>query len=236
MMEFFAVAVMSPTLEIIGSTVIWAGMATFWVLIPGLPIAYFLARYRFPGHRLLSTFVSLPMVLPPTAVGFLLLQLLADQGPLGRESLGVDLGILYSWKAVVVACGVMAAPLIIRTARVSFEEVDPELEQIARTLGYSRVGGFLRITLPLAWKGLLAAGLLGFTRSLGEFGATVMIAGNIPGKTQTMASAIYSAQQSGQEGRAFILVALALVVGFAAIFITEIFLKPASGPKSGNSS
>jgi molybdate transport system permease protein len=169
------------------------------------------------------------MVLPPTAVGFLLLQILADQGPLGRTSIGFDLEVLYSWKAVVVACAVMAAPLVIRTARVSFEEVDPELEQIARTLGYGRIGGFLRVTLPLAWKGLLAAGLLGFTRSLGEFGATVMIAGNIPGKTQTLASAIYSAQQSGQDARAFILVFLALLVGFIAIFLTEIFLRPSSG-------
>ncbi|WPJ97591.1 molybdate ABC transporter permease subunit [Coraliomargarita algicola] len=213
-------------MEIITTTVLWAITATCLVAAPGLPIAYLLARHQFPGHRILSTLLSLPMVLPPTAVGFLLLQLLADRGLLGREQLGIDLDILYTWKAVVLACSVMAAPLVIRTARVSFEEVDPELEQMARTLGYSRLKSFIRVTLPLAWKGLLAAVLLGFTRSLGEFGATVMIAGNIPGKTQTLASAIYSAQQSGKDERALLLVAVALLVGFVAIFLTEICLRP----------
>ncbi|HBR93848.1 MAG TPA: molybdate ABC transporter permease subunit [Opitutae bacterium] len=224
---------MSTTIEIILSTVLWASTATVLVAIPGLPIAYLLARHQFFGHRILSTLLSLPMVLPPTAVGFLLLQLLADHGLLGRDNLYIDLNILYTWKAVVLACSVMAAPLLIRTARVSFEEVDPELEQMARTLGYSRLRSFLKVTLPLAWKGLLAAILLGFTRSLGEFGATMMIAGNIPGKTQTLASAIYSAQQSGEDERALLLVAIALTVGFAAIFLTEICLRPKSRHQKG---
>jgi molybdate transport system permease protein len=163
-------------------------------------------------------------VLPPTAAGFLLLKILADYGILGRERLGFDLDILFTWKAVVLACTVMATPLVVRTARVSFEAVDPKLEEMAHTLGYGTCKTFFRVTLPLAWKGLMAAAILGFTRSLGEFGATVMIAGNIPGRTQTLASAIYSAQQSGQDERALYLVGLALLAGFAAIFITETLL------------
>jgi molybdate transport system permease protein len=222
---------MSSTAEIVFTTVLWASVATACVAVPGLPLAYLLARHRFAVHRILSTLLSLPLVLPPTAVGFLLLQLLADRGILGRDQLGIDLDILFTWKAVVLACSVMAAPLVIRSARISFEEVDPELEQMARTLGYGRLRSFFLITLPLAWKGLLAALLLGFTRSLGEFGASVMIAGNIPGQTQTLASAIYSAQQSGDDARAQVLVGIALVVGFIAIFITELCLRPRASIK-----
>jgi molybdate transport system permease protein len=215
---------MSSTLEIVGLTALWSLLATALVFLPGVPLAYLLARKEFPGKKVISTLTSLPMVLPPTAVGFLLLQVLADRGPLGREQLGFDLDILFTWKAVVLACAVMAAPLVLRTARVSFEAVDPKLESMARTLGYGRFKTFCLITLPLAWRGLLAAAILGFSRSLGEFGATVMIAGNIPGRTQTLSSAIFSAQQSGQADHAIGLVWVALAVGFVAIFSTEILL------------
>ena len=215
---------MNSLFEIVASTALWAMLATLVVIIPGMPLAYLLARKKFPGSGLLSTLTSLPMVLPPTAVGFLLLETLADRGPLGREHLGFDLDILFTWKAVVLACAVMAMPLVIRTARVSFEAVDPALEAMARTLGYGRLKTFFCITLPLAWRGLLAASILGFSRSLGEFGATVMIAGNIPGRTQTLSSAIFSAQQAGDSERAVGLVWIAIFVGFAAIFSTEILL------------
>jgi molybdate transport system permease protein len=160
-------------------------------------------------------------VLPPTAVGYLLLRTFAQQGPLGRHTLGIDLDILLTWKAVVIACAVMSLPLVVRTARVSFEDVNPRYELMARTLGYGPVRRLLAITLPLSTRGLLAAMILGFTRAMGEFGATVIVAGNIPGRTQTLSSAIFSAQQSGNEPQANFLLVVALVVGFTAVYLTE---------------
>ncbi|MBC8144937.1 MAG: molybdate ABC transporter permease subunit [bacterium] len=190
-------------------------------MIPGTVLAYLLARKEFIGKKTVSTLFSLPLVLPPTAVGYLLLQLFAFDGPLGRETLGFDLDIILTWKAVVIACAVMATPLIVRTARVSFEAVDPRFEDMARTLGHGRLKAFFSFTLPLAARGLIAAMILGFTRAIGEFGATIVLAGNIPGRTQTVASAIFSAQQAGRDDEANVLLIVALVVGFTAIFVTE---------------
>jgi molybdate transport system permease protein len=198
-----------------------ASVATILVLVPGSLLAYLLARRDFPGKGLVSALVGLPLVLPPTAVGYLLLQLLATSGPLGRETLGFDLGLLLTWKGAVVASAIMAAPLVIRTARVTFEGIDPRLERMARTLGHSPVQTFLRFTLPLARRGLLAAAILGFTRALGEFGATVIVAGNIPGRTQTLASAIFSAQQAADDREVTFLLVVALLAGFVAIFASE---------------
>ncbi len=209
------------TLVALRSTLLWASLATVLVMLPGTLLAYALARFEFFGKRVLSTVAGLPLVLPPTAVGYLLLRLLSSDGPLGRETLGIDLDILLTWKAVVLACAVMSAPLVIRTARVSFEGVDPRYEDMARTLGHGPVATFLHYTLPMASRGLIAAVILGFTRAMGEFGATVIIAGNIPGRTQTLATAIFSAQQAGQDAEADFLLAIALLVGFGAIFATE---------------
>ena len=201
-------------------------MATVLVMVPGTLLAYALARFEFAGKKVLSTLVSLPLVLPPTAVGYLLLQLFASEGWLGRDTLGFDLGVILTWKAVVIACAVMATPLVVRTARVSFEGVDPRFEGMARTLGHGRVITFCRYTLPMAGRGLAAAMILGFSRAMGEFGATVILAGNIPGRTQTLASAIFSAQQAGQEAEANFLLVVALAVGFIAIFLTEYLSQP----------
>ena len=198
-----------------------ASLATFLVFVPGLLLAYLLARRSFPGRGLVAALVGLPLVLPPTAVGYLLLELLAAGGPLGRERLGFDPGILLTWKAAVLAAAVMAMPLVVRTARVSFEAVDPRLEKMSRTLGHGRLVTFCTVTLPLAARGLIAAAILGFTRAVGEFGATVIVAGNIPGRTQTLASAIYSAQQVGDDREAAFLLAVALTVGFAALLGSE---------------
>ncbi len=209
-----------------------ATVATAAVVPPALVVAYALARHEFPGKRIVSAVTALPLVLPPTAVGFLLLRLLAVDGPLGRESLGFDLGLLLTWRAAVLAAGVMSLPLVVRTMRVAFEGVDPRLEQMGRTLGWGRLAVFGRVTLPLAGRGLLAAVLLGFTRSLGEFGATVTLAGNIPGRTQTLASAIFSAQQVGDTPRGDLLMGLALVLGFVAIVAAETLARhrlPGSG-------
>ena len=203
-------------------TLQYASLATAIVFVPGMLIAYVLARFSFPGKVFVSALTSLPLVLPPTAVGYLLLQMLATDGILGREILGIDLDILLTGKAVIVACAVMSAPLIIRTARIAFEGVNARYEAMARTLGYGPVETFLRFTLPLAARGLLAAMILGFTRAMGEFGVTVTIAGNIPGRTQTLASAIFSAQQVGNDHEANFLVLVALATGFCAILAAEL--------------
>jgi molybdate transport system permease protein len=220
--------VTETTLAALRSTFLWAALATALVMVPGTLIAYVLARKEFRGKRVVSTLFSLPLVLPPTAVGYLLLRLFAVDGPLGRDTLGIDLDVILTWKAVVIACAVMATPLVVRTARVSFEGVDPRYEEMARTLGHGRVATFLRFTLPLASRGLLAALILGFTRAVGEFGATIILAGNIPGRTQTLATAIFSAQQAGREREASFLLAVALVAGFVAVYATE-HLAPRAG-------
>lgn len=198
-----------------------ATVATVLVLVPSTLLGYTLARTEFHGKRLLSALVGLPLVLPPTAVGFLWLRLLAVDGPLGREVLGFDLGLLLTWKGAVLGAASMSVPLVVRTARVTFEGIDPRLETMARTLGYGRLETFRRITLPLASRGLLAATILGFTRAVGEFGATVTLAGNIPGRTQTLASAIWSAQQVGDHPTADVLMLVALVLGLFAIWSAE---------------
>ncbi len=203
------------TLDALRLTLTVASVATALVFIPGTALAYVLARMKVPGKGLISALVGLPLVLPPTAVGYLLLQALGVGGPLG----GLD--ILLTWKAAVLASAVMAAPLMIRTARVAFEGVDPRLESMSRTLGIGPVRTFLSCTLPLATRGLLAAAILGFTRAVGEFGATVTIAGNIPGRTQTLASAIFSAQQVGDHRSARGLLLIALALGVGAILASE---------------
>jgi len=203
-------------------TLQYASLATAMVFVPCMLIAYVLARFSFPGKVFISALTSLPLVLPPTAVGYLLLRALATDGMLGRETLGIDLDILLTGKAVILACAVMAAPLIIRTSRIAFEGVNARYEAMARTLGYGPVETFLRFTFPLAARGLLAAMILGFTRAMGEFGVTVTIAGNIPGQTQTLASAIFSAQQVGNDHEANFLVLVALATGFSAILLTEL--------------
>ncbi len=207
-----------------------AAVATALVLVPATFAGYALARWQFRGKALLSALVGLPLVLPPTAVGFLLLRLLAVDGPLGRETLGFDLGILLTWKAAALAAAVMSLPLVARTARVAFEAVEPRLEAVSRSLGHGPVvAAFFQVTLPLAARGLSAALILGFTRALGEFGATVTVAGNIPGRTQTLASAIFAAQQTGDLQRADALMLLALAVGLVAIVAAEMLAPRGSG-------
>ncbi len=198
-----------------------AAASTIVGLLLGVPLAYALSRSRFRGRDLVLGLTALPLVVPPTAVGFILLELLADRGPLGRETLGFELDILFTWRAAVLASTVMAFPLVVRTATVAFDAVDPKLEEMARTLGHDKLSAFRRFVLPLARRGIIAAGLLGFVRSLGEFGATITLAGNIPGKTQTVATAIYTAQQSGNRAQAAVLVGVAFAAGLAATLFAE---------------
>ncbi len=189
-----------------------------------------LARRSFPGKSIVETVLTLPLVLPPTAVGYLLLRLLARHGPLGTDYLGFDLDLLLTWKGAVVASAIMALPLVTRTARVAFEEVDARLEAIARTLGLSPRATFFAVTLPLARRGLLAAAILGFSRALGEFGATVIVAGNIPGRTQTLALAIFSDLQAGDDRRAMLLVGITVALAFVAVWTVEYLLRREERP------
>jgi molybdate transport system permease protein len=202
-----------------------AALTTLLVLPAGAACGLLLARGRFAGRSLVETLLALPLVLPPTAVGYLLLRLLARDGPLGAKRLGIDLDLLLTWKGAVVASAVMSLPLVARTARVAFEEVDPRLEALARTLGLGPTRVFAAVTLPLARRGLFAAGLLGFARALGEFGATVIVAGNIPGRTQTLALAIFSDLQAGDDRRALWLVGVTVAMAFAVVFTVEGLLR-----------
>ena len=198
-----------------------AAAATLLVVGPATAIGYLLARHEFPGKRVLSAIVGLPLVLPPTAIGYLMLRAFATDGVLGRERLGFDLDVLLTRRGAVLAAVAMSFPLVARTARVTFEGVDPQLEMMARTLGHGRIATFVRVSLPLARRGLLAAAILGFTRAVGEFGATATVAGIIPGRTETLASAIFAAQSVGDDQRAYLLMVVALVAGFVAILVAE---------------
>ncbi len=199
--------------------------ATLLILPPGIALGWLLARREWPGKALLETVTALPLVLPPTAVGYLLLRLLARDGPLGERTVGIDLDLLFTWKGAAAAAALMSLPLVARTARLAFEEVDPRLEGMARTLGLGPWRAFAAVTVPLAGRGLAAAAVLGFTRALGEFGATVIVAGNIPGKTQTLALAIFSDIQVGREAEAMTLVGVTVVVAFAALWTVEILTR-----------
>ncbi|MGD9586086.1 MAG: molybdate ABC transporter permease subunit [Brachymonas sp.] len=190
-----------------------AGLATAVDLVLGVALGWLLARRRFPGRDVLDTVCTLPMVLPPTVLGYYLLVLLGSRGWLGgwlQEVFGMHL--IFTWQGAVVAAAVVAFPLVFKPARAAFEAVDGHLEQAARVLGVSEWGIFWRVTLPLAWRGILAGLLLAFARALGEFGATLMVAGSIPGKTQTLSIAVYEAVQAGQDDVANRLVVLISVV------------------------
>ncbi len=173
----------------------------------GIPLAWVLARHRFRGRGLVDLLVTLPLVLPPTVTGYYLIVLLGRRGWLGAPLYAVTgWSIAFTWYAAIVAATIMAMPLMVRTARAAIESVNLDYEKAAYTLGRSEWSAALEVTLPLARKGLLAGLVLAFARALGEFGATLMLAGNIPGKTQTLPLAIYTAVQTGETGESFGLV------------------------------
>lgn len=190
-----------------------AGLATVIALLAGTATGFMLARLRFPGRDLLDSLLTLPMVLPPTVLGYYLLVLLGRQSAFGlwlQDTLGINL--IFTWQGAVIAAAVVAFPLVFKPARAAFEEVDAQLENAARVLGISELAIFFRVTLPLAWRGILAGMLLAFARALGEFGATLMVAGSIPGKTQTLSIAVYEAVQAGQDEMATTLVLMTSLV------------------------
>ncbi len=215
--------------EMVLFTIQIALLGTALNLVPGTAAALFLARYRGPGKEAIETVLSLPLVLPPTAVGILLLRALARRGLLGTLLGDLGIEIVFTWKAVLLATMVMSFPLLVRSARTAFEEVDPRLVGIARTLGCGPARAFFRVTLPLAWRGILAGSVLAFSRALGEFGATVMVAGNIPGRTQTLPLAIFHYDQIGRDDRALALVGVTVVLAFVALWSAELVSRRRSG-------
>lgn len=186
-----------------------AGWATLFNAVLGIGVAWTLARLRFPGRNLLDALLTLPMVLPPTVLGYYLLVLIGRNGPIGaflQHHFGITL--IFSFPGAVIAATVVAFPLVMKSARAAFETIDPQFEKAARVLGLSPLAVFFRVTLPLARRGILAGLLLAFARALGEFGATLMVAGSIPGRTQTLSIAVYEAVQAGEDATANVLVVI----------------------------
>lgn len=205
-----------------------ATLGTLLILPPGIALGWLLARRRWPGKVLVETLVALPLVVPPVATGLILLKLFGRRGPLGwflSQVCGID--IVFTWKAVVVATAAMSLPLLVRSARVAFEEVPERLEGVARSLGAGAWRTFFAVSLPLARRGLLAGVVLAFARALGEFGATVMIAGMIPGETITLALGIYHQVQLGDDSAAYALLGVSVVLAFGALALSEWLLRRA---------
>lgn len=199
-----------------------SALSVMVILPPGLCIAWLLARCEWQGKSIVETLVALPLVLPPVATGLILLKLFGRRGPIGGwlfDNLGVD--IVFSWKAVLLALGVMSFPLLVRSVRTAIEEVPTRLEGIARTLGHSPWSVLWLITLPLASRGIAAGIVLAFARALGEFGATIMVAGFIPGKTGTLSLAIYQDVQTGDDTHAMKLLAVGVIMAFASLWAAE---------------
>jgi molybdate transport system permease protein len=213
-------------IQILALTLRTAALSTVLILPPALGMAWLLARFRWRGKSIVETLVALPLVMPPVATGLILLQLLGRRGPVGgwlHRTFGVD--VVFTWRAVVAAMMVMSFPLLVRAARVAFEEVNPRLEQMARTLGAGDWRVFFTITLPLAMRGIVSGMLLAFARAIGEFGATILVAGNIPGRTSTLSLAIYNLVQLGRDGEAFRLLGIAVAIAFIAVWTAEGFLR-----------
>ncbi|HEX9984859.1 MAG TPA: molybdate ABC transporter permease subunit [Thermoanaerobaculia bacterium] len=203
-----------------------AALATLLIVPPALAVAWLLARRTWRGKSLVETLVALPLVMPPVATGLILLQFFGRRGPIGGWlHRTFDFDVVFTTKAVVLAMAVMSFPLLVRAARVAFEEVNPRLEQIARTLGAGNTRVFVTITLPLAARGIVSGMLLAFARALGEFGATILVAGNIPGETNTLSLSIYNLVQLGRDDEAFKLLGIAVAIAFGAVWIAEATLR-----------
>jgi molybdate transport system permease protein len=216
-----------PALIALGLSLKVALWATAIDLLFGVAFGYLLARARFPGRDLLDAVLTLPMVLPPTVLGYYLLVLIGRNGALGAWLQSVfGINLIFTWQGAVIAASVVGFPLVLKGARSAFEAVDVQFEQAARVLGVSRSGIFLRVTLPLAWRGVLAGALLAFARAMGEFGATLMVAGSIPGKTQTMSIAVYEAVQAGQDDTANLLVLITSVTCIAVLLLANWLTPP----------
>jgi molybdate transport system permease protein len=212
-------------LAIAGFSALMGVVATLVALPPGVALGWRLARQPFRGRSLVETLVTLPLVMPPVATGLILLRVFGRRSPLGRALDDAGLEIIFTWKAVVIAMAVMSLPIIVLTAKAGFEQLNPRFEQMAATLGARPLRIFLTISLPLASRSVIAAALLGFARALGEFGATIMVAGGIPGQTETLAVAIYRLTEIGREDDAMALVVLSVVLAFIAMLASNHVLR-----------
>ncbi len=203
-----------------------AGIATLVTLLTGLPLAWLLGRTRFPGRSLVEALLMLPLVLPPTVLGYYLLVLVSRTGPVGAllESWGIELA--FTWRGAVLAAWAGSFAMFTRAAQAGFELVDTRVEQAARTLGRGEWSVFWTVTLPLAWRGVLAGTMLAFCRAVGEFGITLMVAGNIPGRTQTIPLAIYDHVQANRLEDANQLALLTMIGVAAVLLMTGWLLRP----------
>jgi molybdate transport system permease protein len=183
-----------------------AGWATALNFVIGVAAGLGLSRWRSGARDVVDSLLTLPLVMPPTVLGYYLLVLLGRRGVFGAWLDRFGIQLVFTWQGAVIASMVVAFPLVLKSARAAFESVDPQLERAARTLGVNETAIFFRVTLPLAMRGILAGTLLAFARALGEFGATLMIAGNLPGRTQTLSVAVYAAVQAGDDHTANVLV------------------------------
>lgn len=194
------------------------GLASTLLIFPfGIGFAWLFARKTWPLKSVVETIVLLPLVMPPVSTGLILLKIFGRRSAVGHWLYERGIEIVFNWKGVLIAMAVMSFPLLVRSVRTSFAEVNPRLEQIAATLGASPLKIFFVITIPLAYKGIVAGALLAFSRALGEFGATILLAGNIPGQTQTLSLAIYNYVQLGKDSDAYVL--LSITVGLAFLFV-----------------
>jgi molybdate transport system permease protein len=202
------------------------GLASTLLILPfGIALAWLFARKEWPLKSVIETAVLLPLVMPPVSTGLILLKIFGRRSPLGQWLYERGIEIVFNWKGVLIAMSVMSFPLLVRSVRTSFAEVNPRLEQIAATLGASPLRIFFVITIPLAYKGIVAGALLAFSRALGEFGATILLAGNIPGKTQTLSLAIYNYVQLGKDAEAYVLLGITVVLAFLFVWCSEWLLR-----------
>ena len=201
-------------------------LASTLVILPfGIAVSWVFARKEWRFKSFVETLVLLPPVMPPVSTGLILLKIFGRRSPIGEWLYERGIEIVFNWKGVVIAMAVMSFPLLVRSVRTSFSEVNPRLEQIAATLGASQLRIFFVITIPLAMKGIVAGSLLAFSRALGEFGATILLAGNIPGKTQTLSLAIFNFVQLGKDREAYALLAVTVVLAFAFVWCSEWLLR-----------
>lgn len=211
--------------RIVGFTLWTATLAVLCDLVPALVLAWVLAKRSWPGKVVIETITSLPLVMPPVATGILLLELLGRRGVLGSWFYRLGIEVVFTWKAVVAAMAVMSFPFVIRGARVAFETVDSRLEDVAATLGAPPLRIAFTITLPLASRGIAAGVVMAFTRALGEFGATILVAGNIPGHTTTLATSIYSEITLGKDTKAFTMIVISAILAFSLTLMSEVMVR-----------
>lgn len=216
---------MSDLLELASLTLRVATVATLLGLPGAIALGYLLARRSFPLKSVLQALVALPMVLPPVAVGLGLLLLLGPRGPVGGALRALDVEIVFTWWAAALAASVVGFPLLVRACEQSFAEVDPRYERVARTLGLAPLTTFARVTLPIARRGVLYGTLLCFTRALGEFGATALVAGILPGRTETLALGIWSRVQLGDHTGALVLCGVSFALALTAMLVAEGWLR-----------